>query len=451
MRKRLLAIFLVALMLVSMLPVTAAAADEGVYKKVTSDQTDWTGEYLLVYEASETQAYVFDGSLSDLDDVNNYKELVIADGAITADRAYSVTVEAVTGGYVIKAANGQYIYAPSESNTIATSSNQSTAAKYPITFSVASDGVDIVLDSGPHMRFNASGDQMRFRYYKSTTYTNQKPVTLYKLEGGSAEPEPGTVPIATALAGENGTEFTVKGVVTLLDGKNVYIQDSTGGICLYFNSTPSGISLGDTVIGTGKKAEFKGLPELTNATLQKSSGMKLSAAAKTIGELTTADICTYVKISNVEVTEVYDNGGSYSAPNITVEDDSGKTIQIYKAVVGKDGDGWKVKVGDRLNVTAAVGVYNGTFQLRTTLESEIEVLGAAPEGPIKTGDKVVIYNPANSKALSVNAVGTYYRAGVDMTLNSAGGFDSVTSDVIWDSPLTATGHIFSQTAEISCL
>lgn len=444
MRKRFLAIFLVALMLVSMLPVTAAAADEGVYKKVTSDQTDWTGEYLLVYEASETQAYVFDGSLSDLDDVNNYKELVIADGAITADRAYSVTVEAVTGGYVIKAANGQYIYAPSDKNSLTTNEKKDTAAKYPNTFSVTDDGVDIVLSSGPHMRFNAASNQMRFRYYKSTTYTSQKPVTLYKLEGGSTEPEPGTVSIAEALAGEKDAEFTVKGVVTLFDGKNVYIQDSTGGICLYFNSTPSGISLGDTVIGTGKKAEFKGLPELTNATLQKSSGMKLSAAAKTIGELTTADICTYVKISNVEVTEVFDDSGSYSAPNITVEDDSGKTIQIYKAVVGKDGDGWKVKVGDRLNVTAAVGVYNGTFQLRTTLESEIEVLGATPEGPINTGDKVVIYNPANSKALSVNAVGTYYRAGVDMTLNSAGGFDSVTSDVIWDVTVNGDGtYIFS--------
>lgn len=440
MRKRLLAIFLVALMLVSMLPVTAAAADEGVYKKVTSDQTDWTGEYLLAYEASKTQAYVFDGSLSDLDDVNNYKELVIADGAITADRAYSVTVEAVTGGYVIKATNGQYIYSPSNNNSLSTSKNKETAAKYPNTFSVTDDGVDIVLSSGPHMRFNAASNQMRFRYYKSTTYTNQKPVTLYKLEGGSTEPEPGTVPIATALAGENGTKFTVKGVVTLFDGKNVYIQDSTGAICLYFDEAPSGISLGETVIGTGNKDTYSGLPELKNATFQKSSGMTLTPAAKTISELTTADICKYVKISGVEVTEVFDNNGSYSAPNITVKDDSGKTIQIYKAVVGKDGDAWKVKVGDRLNVTAAVGVYNNTtLQLRTTLESEIEVLGAAPEGPINTGDKVVIYNPANSKALSVNTVGTYYRAGVDMTLNNAGGFDSVTSDVIWDVTVNSDG------------
>lgn len=447
MRKRFLAMFLVALMLVSMLPVTAAAADEGVYKEVTVDQTDWSGEYLLVYEASENQAYVFDGSLSKLDAVNNYQALEIADGAITADRTCSVTVEAVTGGYIIKAANGQYIYAPSERNTIATSSNQSTAAKYPITFSVASDGVDIVLDSGPHMRFNASGDQMRFRYYQSTTYTNQKPVTLYKLEGGSTEPEPETVSIATALAGENGTEFTVKGVVTLLDGKNVYIQDSTGGICLYFNSTPSGISLGDTVIGTGNKDTYNGLPELKNATFQKSSGMTLTPAAKTISELTTADICKYVKISGVEVTEVYDNGGQYKTPNITVKDGSGKTIQIYKAVVGKDGDAWKVKVGDRLNVTAAVGVYNNTtLQLRTTLESEIEVLGDAPEGPIKAGDKVVIYNPSNKKALSTTYDG-YYNNGTDVTINSNGTLSGVTTNDVWTVGVDSDGNYTFSTAD----
>lgn len=446
MRKRFLAMFLVVLMLVSMLPVTAAAADEGVYKEVTVDQTDWSGEYLLVYEASENQAYVFDGSLSKLDAVNNYQALEIADGAITADRTCSVTVEAVTGGYIIKAANGQYIYAPSESNTIATTSNQSTAAKYPITFSVASDGVDIVLDSGPHMRFNASGDQMRFRYYKSTTYTNQKPITLYKLEGGSTEPEPGTVSIADALDGANGTEFTVKGVVTLLDGKNVYIQDSTGGICLYFNEAPSGISLGDTVIGSGEKDTYNGLPELKNAKFQKSSGMTLNAAAKTIGELTTADICTYVKISGVEVTEVYDNGGQYKTPNITVKDDSGNTIQIYKAVVGKDGDGWKVKVGDRLNVTAAVGVYNSTLQLRTTLESEIEVLGDAPEGPIKAGDEVVIYNPANKKALSTTYDG-YYNNGTDVTINSDGTLSGVTTNDVWTVGVDSDGNYTFSTAD----
>ena len=429
MRKRLLAIFLVALMLVSMLPVTAAAADEGVYKKISSMDELTTGKYVMILDTgyapgsldgtwvTAVQPSVTDGSVTD--PTAGVWTLTVSGSSVKLTDANGVSI-APKGGNENGIKSGEYEWEVSFANG---------------KFSFCGTGADTV-----KLASNKSSEN-KFRAYKNTTINTGYPYefTLYKLEGGSTEPEPGTVSIAEALAGANDTEFTVKGVVTLLDGRNVYIQDSTGGICLYFNSTPSGISLGDTVIGTGNKDTYNGLPELKNATFQKSSGMTLTPAAKTISELTTADICKYVKISGVEVTEVFDNNGSYSAPNITVEDDSGKTIQIYKAVVGKDGDGWKVKVGDRLNVTAAVGVYNGTLQLRTTLESEIEVLGATPEGPINSGDKVVIYNPANSKALSVNAVGTYYRAGVDMTLISEGGIDSVTSDVIWDVTVNGDG------------
>lgn len=436
MRKRLLAIFLVALMLVSMLPVTAAAADEGVYKKISSMDELTTGKYVMILDTGYAPGSL-DGTWV------TAVQPSVTDGSVT-DPTTGVWTLTVSGSSVkLTDANGVSI-APKggDSNGIKSGEYNWEVRVEGGKFSFYGTGTDTVTFA------SNKGSENKFRAYKNTTINAGYPYefTLYKLEGGSTEPEPGTVSIAEALAGANGTEFTVKGVVTLLDGKNVYIQDSTGGICLYFKSTPSGISLGDTVIGTGKKAEFKGLPELTNATLQKSSGMKLSAAAKTIGELTTADICTYVKISNVEVTEVFDDSGSYSAPNITVEDDSGKTIQIYKAVVGKDGDGWKVKVGDRLNVTAAVGVYNGTFQLRTTLESEIEVLGATPEGPINSGDKVVIYNPANKKALSTTYDG-YYNNGTDVTINSNGTLSGVTTNDVWTVGVDAEGNYTFSTAD----
>ena len=328
---KLLSALLALAMLLTLLPTAAFAAGEtGTYSKVTEDQDDWTGEYLLVYEGGTT-SYVYDGSLSKLDAVNNYVEISADGDSITTQRDYAITVEAVAGGYVIKAASGSYIYSPSEKNTLATTNNQETAAQYPITFSVESDGIDIALSSGPHMRFNANGDQMRFRYYKSTSYTGQQPVTLYKLEGGETpDPEePETISIAEALAAENGAEgLTVKGVVTFLDGRNVYLQDGTGGICAYFDAAPSDISLGDTVIATGTRASFNGLPELASASCEKSSGLTLTPAVKTIGDLTAADICTYVTLRNVEVTDVYDKDGQYSSPNITVKDSSGNTIQL---------------------------------------------------------------------------------------------------------------------------
>ena len=436
MRKRLLAIFLVALMLVSMLPATAAAADEGVYKKISSMDELTTGKYVMILDTgyapgslagtwvTAVQPSVSGGSVTQ--PTTGVWTLTVSGSSVKLTDANGVSI-APKGGNENGIKSGEYEWEVSFANG---------------KFSFYGTGTDTVTFAS-----NKSFEN-KFRAYKNTTINAGYPYefTLYKLEGGSTEPEPGTVSIAEALAGEKDAEFTVKGVVTLFDGKNVYIQDSTGGICLYFKSTPSGISLGDTVIGTGKKAEFKGLPELTNAAFQKSSGMKLSAAAKTIGELTTADICTYVKISNVEVTEVFDDSGSYSAPNITVEDDSGKTIQIYKAVVGKDENGWKVKVGDKLNVTAAVGVYNSTLQLRTTLESEIEVLGDAPEGPIKAGDEVVIYNPANKKALSTTYDG-YYNNGTDVTINSNGTLSGVTTNDVWTVGVDAEGNYTFSTAD----
>jgi len=440
MRKRLLAIFLVALMLVSMLPVTAAAADEGVYKKVSSMDELTTGKYVMILDTGYAP-----GSLD-----GKWVTAVqpsVTDGSVT-DPTTGVWTLTVSGSSVkLTDANGVSI-APNggDSNGIKSGDYNWEVRIEGGKFSFYGTGTDTVTFA------SNKGSENKFRAYRNSTVAgnpNGYPYefTLYKLEGGSTEPEPGTVSIAEALAGEKDAEFTVKGVVTLFDGKNVYIQDSTGGICLYFNSTPSGISLGDTVIGTGNKDTYKGLPELTNATFQKSSGMTLTPAAKKISELTTADICTYVKISGVEVTEVYDNGGSYSMPNIKVKDDSGKTIQIYKAVVGKDGDAWKVKVGDRLNVTAAVGVYNNTtLQLRTTLESEIEVLGAAPEGPIKAGDKVVIYNPANKKALSTTYDG-YYNNGTDVTINSDGTLSGVTTNDVWTVGVDAEGNYTFSTAD----
>lgn len=74
-------------------------------------------------------------------------------------------------------------------------------------------------------------------------------------------------------------------------------------------------------------------------------------------------MCTYVQLKGLEITEIYDNNGQYANPNVTFKDADGKTIQLYKAVLPKNGDSWAFAVGDKVDVTAAVGTNNGTLQL----------------------------------------------------------------------------------------
>ena len=228
---RFLSVMLALVMVLSMLPAAVFAAESATYTRVAADQDDWSGKYLLVYEAG---SLAFDGSLSTPDAVNNYQAVTIDGDTITADPAIAVTIEAVDGGYVLKSASGLYLYHNTEANKLSSTANQSTAAKYPLTIQVVDDGVDLALSSGPHMRFNANADQMRFRYYKSSSYTNQMPVTLFKLsEGGSTEPTPSepvvTEPVVTEPAEPERATGLVTDLTTLRSGDSIVIFNPANG------------------------------------------------------------------------------------------------------------------------------------------------------------------------------------------------------------------------------
>lgn len=153
---------------------------EAAYVKVTTTPDSWEGEYLIVYENSSTSAYAFDGSLAKLDDTNNYREFNISNNSIPVSsetEAIKFTIEATDGGYNIKAANGQYIYQSSDANGLIAKDTPGDIN----TISLESNGAANIVASNAHLRFNAASNQMRFRYYKSATYTAQKEIFLYKL------------------------------------------------------------------------------------------------------------------------------------------------------------------------------------------------------------------------------------------------------------------------------
>ena len=278
---------------------------------------------------------------------------------------------------------------------------------------------------------------------------------FYKLvrEGVKTEepPAPEYDTIAEALAGAEGTSFTVKGVVTLVDSQNIYLQDETGGICARMSAKPTDISLGDTIIATGNRATYNGLPQLSGATYEKSSGLTLTAKPTVIAALSKADICTYVQLTGLEITEVYDKDGTFSTPNITVKDAEGNTIQLYKAVINKVDGAWEYAAGDKIDVTVAVGINNTTLQLRNTLASEIKP-HVEQENHIVTdlseltdGAKVVIFNPANMKALSQTYSG-YYNTGVDVTA-SDGKLSGYGSTEVWTVGVNSDGSYTFSTAD----
>lgn len=201
-----------------------------------------------------------------------------------------------------------------------------------------------------------------------------------------------TITIAEARKADENTECTVKGIVTFIDGKNVYIQDKTAGIDLFYKNAQTDLAIGDTVYATGKRTSFNGLVELKEATTEKvgkgSDSTKLPSQTVTIKEL----LEDYSADSNYESTRVFLENvtlGATNKNNTPLTDADGNSINIYKVPELKD-----IKEGSKVNVYAVVGDYNG-IQLRVASADDVTLAeGTEPEEPVE------IYDPISDEDIS---------------------------------------------------
>lgn len=197
--------------------------------------------------------------------------------------------------------------------------------------------------------------------------------------------------IADVKAAATGT-FTVRGTVIFVDGRNIYVQDATGGIDLYFAAAPSGVAVGNVLTATGSYTMYNGLIELGSAalegTVESGDGTVPAAAVHTIAELL-ADYSggkqlqsTRVRIENAVIGAVNTSGNT----TLTQIGDDGisSSINIYRcpALSG-------VSAGDTVTVEAVVGAYNAP-QLRVASAGDVVPSGQGTGG---YGDRGRDHNP----------------------------------------------------------
>ena len=152
----------------------AVVSGEVKYELITSSEELTDGQYLIVYPLAE-YAVVFDGSLETLDAISNNKWVEVSDNVIMASDEISFTITAKEGGYSIKSNSGYYIGNTSDANAL--KSDIEDKFVNSITFDEANANI---VSSGSYLRYNSASNQDRFRYYKSTSYTSQQAIKLFK-------------------------------------------------------------------------------------------------------------------------------------------------------------------------------------------------------------------------------------------------------------------------------
>ena len=162
---------------------TKGEGGSGNYEKVTSAPTDWSGNYLIV---NETAGVAFNG----LSSSGATDEVTIKQGVITYSddlAADEVIIASMTGGYSLQmnssATNnaGKYLSGTSGSNAM----NFGDAAVLN-TLSISSGNVSITSNTSVLRYNNSTNSGDLFRYYKSSSYSSQQPIQLYRKAGGTS-------------------------------------------------------------------------------------------------------------------------------------------------------------------------------------------------------------------------------------------------------------------------
>lgn len=230
----------------------------------------------------------------------------------------------------------------------------------------------------------------------------------------------------------------VKGIITYISGRNVYVQDDTAAICLFLTANASALKLGDEVIASGKRANYYNLLELTGVeesamTVVSTGNTSPVTEAQTIEALikqptdSTAGfnhMCEIVKIKEAVLTsegllsqngfdiKIYPTVNMSLYPEIALGDPVDLTVRMYDykgtlevAVVAlAPYDDGSITIKDALALASGTTnvkvkgqiAYFAQSYNNPVLQSEIDgqtyslyVYGAAPDGA-KVGDIVTL-------------------------------------------------------------
>ena len=400
------ALLLAVAMVFSILPTAVFAEGKTqTYTKVTAAPKDWSGTYLIV---SEGDSLIMDGSLTNLDVEGNKVDVTITEGKITGDYAkYAFTIAPMEGGYSVQSASGKYISGTSGKNRL--NSNASPALN---AISFADGKVKIVSNTTTLQYNNAATNGTRFRYYKSE---NQQPISLYKLEAAPARQSG----IIKAEDIQNGDKVVVFNPVY---GKTLSTEYSG-----YYNKGT------DVTLAEGKLTGYTdadiwtvGINEDGTYTFSTGEGKKLSMG------------------TGFTSTPLDDVNQSWKLNAV-----DGKEATYYIDNTGRT-DKYRMQFQEKFGTWSA---YTGTGdafeqQLYLVVDSSTEPDPGpepTPSALFKDGEQVVIYNPANMKALSTEYSG-FYNKGTDVTLTN-GTLTGYTDADIWTVGVNKDGTYTFSTSD----
>lgn len=420
-RSRLLALLLVLVMVITLLPTAAFAAEGATATKITSADELTTGQYVMVTDTGYAPG-VLDGTWITAAAVDASSDTVTVDPAIV----WTITVDGDT--VKLTDSNGVTVAPKSGNNNGIQSGDYSWAV-------TCTDGMFRFAGQGSDTTVLASnkGSENKFRAYKTSTVSDNPAsypadFTLYKV--GEAEPEPYP---------DIDKKYSVyEPVAEPQDGDTVLLynpgngQAVTSELLSSYYLTPEAMTVENGVIATESEAA-PWTVSVKDGVYSFTQGDKQLTLGENNGKFnlnTSANGCTGWKL---EVCDADNHSYYLSSSEIT-----GQYGNVYMEYYAK-----YTEFSAYCTSTDRLSEQDFGFVFYKLVRE-----GVAEEEPdtiFADGDRVVIYNPANMKALSQNYT-SFYNVGVDVTMTE-GVLSGYAASEVWTVGVNADGTYTFSTAD----
>ena len=407
--RRLLSALLSLLMLVSLLPISVLADDTTVTAtQITQASELVDGQYVLVTDSGYAPG-VLDGTWLTA-------EAVTADeNAVTVDPALLWTITVGTDGIKLKDSSGNTIAPKGGNNNGIQSGDYSWKVSFADgKFSFAGQGDDTVTLA------SNKGSQNRFRAYKNATVEKTpggypSEFTLYKLD--------------TAAVRESGI---VTDLSALKDGDTVVVFNPVNLKTLSTEYSGFYNKGNDVKVENGKLTGFTDVDKWTLGINDDGTYSFSTAKGEKLSMDTGYTSTPLDKVNNSwKLTAVDGKDGTFYIDN------TGRTDK-YRLQ-------WYASKGTWSAYTGTGDAFEQQIYLVIETETPDPTPTPEPSALLKDGDKVVIYNPANLKALSTD-YGGHYNKGTDVKLTD-GKLTGYTKADIWTVGVNADGSYTFSTAD----
>lgn len=334
------------------------------FEKVTAEPADWSGEYLLVYENSATEAYVWTGT----DASNCYTKHEIKDNRIEATEVATITIATMEGGYSVLVngggLDGNYIGGKTSKNAPDNGFVSGTTA-YVTTLKYANDTITMTSHTGSVMAYNKTSGQDRFRYYKPATAKTYGAIQLYKKVAGAEVPATEIALDATTWTAEQYKYTQLTATLTPADATTEVVWTSSDeNVATVVNGNVTAVGVGTATItataGVGVEATCTvtvTAPTILTCDSAATLALSVSADNEVIANGKFVVRGYVIKLVGTPSSD-FSKYGNYSFWMADSKDATEGTFEAYQ-VAPKDGE-TIVAVGDYVEVVGDLTKYNTT-------------------------------------------------------------------------------------------